>query len=259
MAVEAVKGIYESVGDVNRHALEVMARKTTSYDYEKVFWNSTYSVGIFGLAWAAVKLGQWVKGLGTLGTAVSNALETTKALLTGEMSQDIYNFIYERSEPDAIHREDKEPDWIQKLLSTAGSVWLLQFVPFLAGLKIADMKREFECWRLILKFREDAALWEAWKAEMAATDKHWKYTGVEGSIKLPEDAGDVLDVLDGFFSSYGSVVPVGIVAAHAALEFLRKREYLGKVDRMAGDVTLAVGGLGAGVVALDAYDKATRK
>lgn len=38
----------------------VLMRRERSYDYEKVFWSSVWSVGLVTLGWVAVKLGQAV-------------------------------------------------------------------------------------------------------------------------------------------------------------------------------------------------------
>lgn len=46
-----------------KEAAMVQARQTKTFDFEKVFFNSTYAVGLFGLSYAAVKMGQlmiWV-------------------------------------------------------------------------------------------------------------------------------------------------------------------------------------------------------
>jgi hypothetical protein len=45
------------------HSYEVMKRQTVAYDYEKVFFNAAFSLGLVGLGWITVKLGQSISGI----------------------------------------------------------------------------------------------------------------------------------------------------------------------------------------------------
>ena len=133
--------------DIAARAEEVRQRNLPVYDYEKVFFNSAYSVGLYGLAFLAVKLG------GALMTIV-NVLNDNG--LTG---------------------------------------WAV----------------------------DDKAV-----AEM-------------------NKVGSVIAHIDRYMTASIPAAPVAIVAAHAGLEYVRKRKFMDKNSKLAGDVTVALAGGMAGI------------
>lgn len=109
---------------------EVLKRQQTHYDYEKVFWSSTYGLGLVGLGWIAIKLGKIIQGGQEVITDLSEAItnpkyETYKLLydwVEGEHKDDTPTYHLQtlinqyRNDPEAwkVYKEDileQHPEW----------------------------------------------------------------------------------------------------------------------------------------------------
>lgn len=137
--------------DVAARAEEVRQRNLPVYDYEKVFFNSAYSMGLFGLGWVAIKLG--------LGMA-------------------------------------SMVNWLNS--------WNIPGIG--PGEKIDDQ-----------------------------------------AIEAMNKVVNVVQQIDNLLTMSIPAAPIAIVAAHAGLEYLRKRKFMDKRSKMAGDVTAALAGGMVGV------------
>lgn len=133
--------------DVAARAEEVRARNLPIYDYEKVFFNSAYSVGLFGLGYAAVKMGQILAAIG---------IAIDEWGITGNLIDDV------------------------------------------TRARLNQMR-------------------------------------------------NILNHIDSYLTPSIPLAPVAIVAAHAGLEYVRKRKFMDKKSKIAGDVTVALAGTLTGV------------
>ena len=84
---------------------EVMQRRSTQYDYEKVFWNATYSVALIGLGWVSVKLGQTILG-------VQKIYEDTTGAISNPQKA-AYDLVVSFVEGD---RKNDQPKYLQALI-----------------------------------------------------------------------------------------------------------------------------------------------
>ena len=94
-----------AVNAVMAHNYEVMERQSTRYDYEKVFWNATYTVGLVGLGWISLKLGQVILG-------TQQAYEDAAGAVTNP-AKAAYDLVVSFVEGD---RKNEQPRYLQALI-----------------------------------------------------------------------------------------------------------------------------------------------
>ncbi len=164
-----------------------MKRQSVSYDYEKVFWNTTFGIGLVALGWVSVKLGRTIGALQKVAGA------------TGE-------WIKDPIKQNAINNYNNYYRWIEGAdkdnLNIVGDEFFMQE---------------------IFDFRKDPKLWAAYKAEFAETYPDVEVK--EGEAKPPVDiALEILNAVDKFYADYGMVMPLGILVGNVGIEYLRVRK-----------------------------------
>jgi hypothetical protein len=178
---------------------EVMQRQSVRYDYEKVFWNGTFTVGLIGLGWTAVKLGQMIVAAQdvydkTLKTVVKVTSDIQQGLTNpvGSLAYNQYLVLYEWVE--GVHADD---------------------TPTRYGAS------------LIMDYRKYPEKWAAYKATMGAANTDdldefgdpYKVTVLDEEPELP--AEKVLNYADSIFAKYGAAMPLAAVVGHVVLEYAR--------------------------------------
>lgn len=207
VAKETVQVPIEVWSQVSKRANIVMRRALPTYDYEKVFWNSTFTIGLVGLSWAAVKLGIIIKGIG-------NAMKDVGELFTdprGFIDKDFFFYLYDWCDPDGLHFSDPPPTF--NPISSFFSFSLLG--GGFGGTLVIDAAKV----AAVNKYRGDPELWGAYKAKFRA-----QYPNVEmptGDAEHKFQPDDILEAANRFFDTYGSLVPIGAVMAHMGLEAAR--------------------------------------
>lgn len=175
---------------------EVMRRKSISYDYEKVFWNSTFTVGLIGLGWAAIKLGRVI---GELQGAAEGAGVVVRDITTAIADPPLatYEYLYDYVEGD---KKDYQP--------TGG--W---------GVGTPRL------WTLIQQYRADPAAWAVYKETYVEAKPEWGLTakGVPPARveEEPLTSVKILEAADDIYARYGAAMPLGAVVSHVVLEYAR--------------------------------------
>jgi hypothetical protein len=207
-AKETVQVPIEVWNQISRRAQVVARRQLPTYDYEKVFWNSTFTIGLVGLSWAAVKLGIVIRSVG-------QSMQDVGALFTdpaGTINREFFFYLYDWCDPNGVHFSDPPP-----IFNPVSSFFSFNIMTGGFGLGTAT----YDAVRVaaVNKYRADPALWAAYKA---------KFQAQYPDVNMPEDdaehkfePSDILDAANRFFDNYGSLVPIGAVMAHMSLEAAR--------------------------------------
>jgi len=187
MAV-AIKLAESTAEAVEERSMKVMQRQLPTYDYEKVFWNSTYSIGLVGLTYVAVKMGQLIMGL-------SHNLTEAGRIFT-DPDKASYDWLYPYCDPEGDKYQDQNGKWIP-YPGTHGSV--------------------------VQYYRDSPEEWEAYKQKII--DKYGEGTdkpsGADAIFKT-------LDMIGSIFDKYGPIMPLGVVAGHTFIEYRRVERLKGK-------------------------------
>jgi hypothetical protein len=163
---------------------DVMTRRTMSYDYEKVFWNSAFGLGLVGLGWVAIKLGKEIRGY-----------QTSWDQLTEQVAK-----------PDTIgyYQYLKLFSWVEGE-NRARPTW----------------DAEIYMWGPVYLYRADPDNWEAYKEAVAAAHPDW-FLNEAGKPTVQVAAADkVLNFLDDLYAKYGGVMPIGVLAGNVGFEYAR--------------------------------------
>jgi hypothetical protein len=181
------------------HGYEVMRRQTVRYDYEKVFWNSTYGLGLLGLGWIAIKLGWIVSDLQNISAAAAAYVETVKAFMADPVTS--IKFSEYKIMWDYIEGAHKD---------TPSNVL------------------EYPTSEAVQAYRDAPDLWTSYKAEFAATYPQLQFTKEgEPLEKLPvADSGNanavrILESVDSIYTKYGAAMPIGLLVGNVGIEYLR--------------------------------------
>jgi len=169
--------------------LEDLQRERSRPDLEKVFMNSLFGVGLVGVGYLAVKLGQTI-------LYVQDSIETAGAAI-----EDV-------TTPGSVGR------------STAKTLedWVLGDKADVPVGKIPNSMARLEVRRL--------------RAARDGGDKEAIAELVEKAEGPPQDqrvteTAKILGNLDRFYTRWGAILPVGIVAFNGAVELLRVRRVRG--------------------------------
>ena len=160
---------------------EAMKRQTTSYDYEKVFFNSAFGLGLVGLGWIAVKLGWMISGVQR---NIEYLTDPAKAGL-----------IAYRELVKWVEGENKDKDYME----------LANDQPFATAVYI---------------YRTNPDAWLSYKEGFQAEHPEY-FTDAGGLKDQPMDAAQVLQIIDNFMARWGAVMPMGVLIGNVGFEYLR--------------------------------------
>jgi hypothetical protein len=160
---------------------EAMQRSSVRYDYEKVFWNGTFTLGLLGLGWVAVKLGQTISG--------AQKVITDATQIIVDPNYVTYKQVYDYVE--GVKKLDPLPGGNAALISA------------------------------ITRFRADPEDWAIFKETTLEANPDWVVDASGKPTADPLPAEKVLNFADTIFSKYGAAMPIGAVVLHIVLEYGR--------------------------------------
>ena len=169
---------------------DVRRRQLTSFDVEKVFWNSVYGVGLVGTAYLALQFGNLLSGASKVMSEVAAGAD---ALINPEnASFDGYLMLYK---------------WVE-------GEYRSKPVEYGGGGRTALAVT-------VEKFRSDPAAWESFKSAIAAKypEEFKKASEVKASA-----AQNILDSFNSFFNEWGPILPLGVLGANVIFEYCRVRK-----------------------------------
>ena len=173
----------EPVSAAMIHGYEVMQRNSVKYDYEKVFWNGTFTVGLVGLGWVAVKLGQTIAGL-----QGSVPVKLWKAVTDADAA-DYYQY---QSLFDMVEGKDK--------LNPAPNSGFGSIVSY---------------------YRANPTEWDAYIEATLTKHPDWVVDESGKPTEQEKPAEKVLSFADSIFAKYGAAMPLAAVVGHVVLEYAR--------------------------------------
>ena len=172
---------------------KVLERESVSYDYEKVFWNSTWSIGIIGLGALSLKLGFILRDMQRL-------VEDSGAIVADILS------------PGSIGLESYKTYylWIDGDYKDRNSV-----------LASAFARPYIDAWRedpdTVMGTNDGDTTWTIVKAYYAESSDEVDETG------KPIVEKGLLDMVDSVFNRVGPLLPVCAVGFHVVREKIRAR------------------------------------
>jgi hypothetical protein len=173
-----------TVGAINAemlHGYEVLKRESVAYDYEKVFWNSAFGIGLVGLGWVAVKLGQTISGAQKLVASFTNV---------SDLGLWEYTTLF---------------DWVE------GSK---KDTPFWEGAPV-------QLWPLIYVGRASPTDWATYKASVQTAHPDWFLSATGSPTIPQNPADQILQWADSFYAKYGAALPLGVLAGNVGFEYAR--------------------------------------
>jgi hypothetical protein len=173
----------ETVTATMARGYEVMQRQSVRYDYEKVFWNGTFTVGLVGLGWVAVKLGQTIAGL-----QGSVPVKLWKAVTDADAA-DYYQY---QGLFDMVEGKDK--------LKAAPNTGFGSIVSY---------------------YRANLTEWDAYVEALLAKHPDWVVDESGKPTEQEKPAEKVLNYADSIFTKYGAAMPLAAVVGHVVLEYAR--------------------------------------
>lgn len=233
---ETVKVSAETWDMVSKRAKIVMIRQLPTYDYEKVVWNSTFTVGLIAVAWGAVKLGKWIEGLSALVLQTGTTARGTEPLVSFYFYSDQPAFGLQKQFFEAV-------DYVEGSKKDA-------VLPYAEGMGGA-------VWNAIARYRANADEYASFKAKMYAKwlESYPPESGrpsletqyatyleespdIESEVKKKEQAralsgAVILDAADRFFANWGPVLPIAAVMGHMGLEFVRVKSLQRRIKKEA--------------------------
>ncbi len=187
------------------HGYEVMQRRTTSYDYEKVFWNSAFGLGLVGMGWVAVKLGWIISDLQEIQKAVVSYAETVQEILDDpRRSLRINEYLFMWDAVVGPHKDVPVNNYEQGRAIAVDIMRrdLASDTPYIWAEYVADIKSEYP----EITFDEE--------------DKMLTEKEVEARDASPS-ALKVLEALDTFYTRFGAAAPVAVLAGNIGFEYMR--------------------------------------
>ena len=176
---------------------KVMSRVLVSYDYEKVFWRSVYGVGLVGLGWVSLELG--------------NMIRSGQKLVEG------IGFTEVPADPTSITIEqyNKLYPWVDP-----------------SGIRYNDLVPQGPVGMMYLKYRNEPAIWEAIKAEfIAAGEVAGPDENVPPGAPKPEPVDRALAACNWAFNKFGAIIPPALVGYNVATEAVRIRRLKGDLRK----------------------------
>lgn len=172
------------------------------YDFEGVFWNSLYGIGIVGLGWVAIKAG----------VMIADTQITISGLLNAAAIQDLNKQI------EVLEAA------IQKSLPSSASLpwWIMPVAPFSV--------LALNLWDFLRTLVGDPGVEED-LAAMASDlqDLYNERAALQGEV-VESSATKFVRKADAVYGRYGPIVPVGLLGFNALNEMIRVRRLEEKVE-----------------------------
>lgn len=191
-----------------QYARTVQARQLPVYDYEKVFWNSTFTIGLVALGYAAIKLGQVIQ---TLQKIISlDFLPKQLAYYEPEYSDD-FLYVYE---------------WMEGYKKDTATPTLGGRITW--GWSIREVNRAVPNYRyrLVYYYRTTPGAWMEWKTEFYEkgdlTEEDVQAHSEDITKRVAElEKPDVLKEVEKVYAQWGPIMPLAAIGGHATLEWFR--------------------------------------
>ena len=182
---------------------EAVYRERSRFDFEKVFWNSAYGVGIVGLGWVAVKLGKMIRDVQLNWDEINSKIAD---VVPGWTAED-----YEYYELTVVYVEGEFKD----MPPPSGGIW-------------PGVYWNPEFWDRVEFYRSDPEAYAEYKARFQIAEETVK-AGLE-EAGASSGVLKVLDVADGIYTRLGPVMPLGIVTYNTLAEVIRVRRLKEEVE-----------------------------
>jgi len=217
---ETVRVSAETWDMVAKRAKTIMIRQLPTYDYEKVVWNSTFTVGLVGVGWLAVKLGMMIRAIGVTAKDISQWVTNP----SGQINKDWFFYLYDWCDSNGVNFGKDAPTF-----NALGSFFSFNW--FTGGFGAGTMGYDAAKVAAVKYYRENPKKWDEYKAEFQKQYPDEKMP--TGDVEHVFAPSDILDWANSFFDTYGSIVPIATVMGHMGLEFVRVKSLQRRIKKEA--------------------------